>query len=58
MGVKVIWMVQVPPPPDTEVPQVLVCWKSPLAVMLEIFNAALPSLVSVTVTAVLGLWSG
>jgi hypothetical protein len=51
-------MVQVPAPPGTEVPQLLVCWKSPLAVMLEMFNAALPTLVSMTATGVLGLRSG
>lgn len=48
VGVKVIWIVQVPDPPDTEFPQLLICWKSPLAVMLLILSAALPALVSVT----------
>jgi len=58
-GSKIIWMVQVPPPPATEVPQVLVCRKSPPAVIPLIFNAALPSLVSVTVVGlVVGLPTG
>lgn len=51
-------MVQAPPPAATEVPQEFVWVKSPLVVMPLIGNAALPSLVSVTVTAVLVASSG
>lgn len=58
VGSKTIWMMQVPPPPGMEVPHVLVCWKSPLEVMLEMLKAVLPSLVSVTMTGLLGLSSG
>ena len=58
LGSKVTWMLQLLDPPGKEVPQVLVCWKSPLEVMLLMFRAALPTLVSVTNTGLLGLCSG
>ena len=57
-GSKVTCMLQVPPPPATDVPQVLVCWKSPLEVMLLMLRAALPPLTRVTVTGELGLLMG
>jgi hypothetical protein len=47
VGVKVTLMVQ-EAPAATELPQVLVSAKSPLAEMLVILNAPLPVLVSVT----------
>ena len=52
-GVKVSWTAQVPPPPGNDTPQLLVCWKSPLVVMLLIVNAELPRLPMFTVWAVL-----
>jgi len=51
-GLKVTEIVQLAPA-ATELPQVLVGEKSPLAVMLETVNEALPVLVSVTVCAAL-----
>jgi hypothetical protein len=52
VGLKVTEMVQLAPA-LTEVPQVLVWEKSPLAVMLEMVSEALPVLVRVTVCAAL-----
>ena len=53
VGAKIICMVQVPPPPATEVPQVLVWVKSPLPAMLVMVSAVLLSLVKVTVIGLL-----
>src|SRR5437899_310696 len=48
VGVKVTLMAQLAPA-ATDVPQVLVCMKSPLATMLVTLSATVPVLVSVTV---------
>jgi len=57
VGVKVTLMVQFPLFAATELPQLFVCAKSPLLVpataTLEMFNAAFPVLVSVTVCTAL-----
>ena len=50
-------MVQVPPPAGTELPQLFVSAKSPLAVIPAMFRGALPALTSVTVLASLLLFS-
>lgn len=47
VGVKVTVMVQLPPAPS-EVPQLLVCAKSPADTMLAIFSVAVPLFVRVT----------
>src|SRR2546429_5132135 len=47
VGVKVTLMAQLAPA-ATDVPQVLVCMKSPLATMLVTLSATVPVLVSVT----------
>lgn len=47
VGVNVIVIVQLAPA-ATELPQVLVCEKSPLTAMLVMLSARLPELVSVT----------
>src|SRR5207237_3765909 len=52
VGVKVTLMAQLAPA-ATDVPQVLVCTKSPLATMLVTLSAAVPVLVSVTVCTAL-----
>ena len=52
VGVNVTLMVQLAPA-ATDVPQVLVCMKSPLATMLVTLSAAVPVLVSVTVCTAL-----
>src|SRR5437667_426111 len=52
VGVKVTLMAQLAPA-ATDVPQVLVCMKSPLATMLVTLSAAVPVLVSVTVCTAL-----
>ena len=51
-------MVQVAEPPETNVPQLLVWWKSPLAVMLLMLSVALPGLVRVTIMGVVLVLSG
>src|SRR5258708_18970632 len=50
VGAKVSWTVQLLPAATLE-PQLLVCAKSPLVEMLEMFNAALPELRNSTFTA-------
>src|SRR2546429_7618317 len=52
VGVKVTLMAQLAPA-ATDVPQVLVCMKSPLATMLVTLSATVPVLVSVTDCATL-----
>jgi hypothetical protein len=52
VGVNVTWMVQLAAG-ASELPQLLVCPKSPLAAMLVIDSAAVPQLVNVTVCAAL-----
>src|SRR5437764_15173523 len=52
VGVKVTLMAQLAPA-ATDVPQVLVCMKSPLATMLVTLSATFPVLFSVTVCAAL-----
>ena len=52
VGVNVTLMVQLAPA-ATDVPQVLVCMKSPLATMLVTLSAAVPVLFSVTVCTAL-----
>src|SRR5438552_1905593 len=52
VGVKVTLMLQLAPA-ATDVPQVLVCMKSPLATMLVTLSATVPVLVSVTDCATL-----